>query len=365
VNKNELRGWLAAKLNRQQVPEPLWDVLEYRGHVEEAVEGSITLEGFLTLARSLLFYNDVIEGLESLPQHKEARGVVLPPRFRFDGYEGERAQTLAWYLYLRADMDPGVQKFRKDVLGGEVRSKEEAYRYVRQPRLARAEGDLRRRHGRPLDEPPSGHLTFRTSEGRDYEFIEFYPGSVLERLHNLCEDLIQRVCHPWSEAEAAWFVLTGEPPIPKALYARADSFVSDSLTYGTITLKVEPWVAAQTVSEAYQFLQMQFLDRKPRALSRRNLRVARFVMEYLLRLIDTETNQGTPRLSWRELMNRWNEENQDATYDDERQFNRDFYRAARAVVRPYRAGRLTERGSRLQVEVSIPMEDDQPERREL
>jgi hypothetical protein len=364
VDRSELRGWLAASLNRQQVPKPLWDVLEYRGHVEDAVERSITLEEFLTLARSLLFYNDVIEGLESLPQREEARDVVQPPRF--GGYEGERAQTLGWYLYLRAYLDPAVQKFRKDVLGGEVLSKEDAYRYVRQPRLARAgDDDTASRQDRIRDEPPSGHLTFRTSEGRGYEFIEYYPGSVLERLHNLCEDLIQRVCHPWSEAEAARFVLTGEAPLPKALYARADSFVSDSLTYGIITLKVEPWVAAQTVSEAYQFLQMQFLDRKPRALSRRNLWVARFVMEYLLRLIDTEIDQGTPRPSWRELMNRWNEENQDATYDDERQFNRDFYRAARAVVRPYRMAPLTEQGTWLQMDVSIPpMDEDQPEWRE-
>jgi hypothetical protein len=88
-------------------------------------------------------------------------------------------------------------------------------------------------------------------------------------------------------------------------------------------------------------------------------------MEYLLRLIFAETDQGTPRLSWRELMIRWNEENQEAIYDDEGQFNRDFYRAARAVVRPYHADLLTERGSRLQMEVSIPTEEDKPEWKEL
>jgi hypothetical protein len=357
VNRSELRGWLAARLNRQQVPEPLWDVLEYRGHVEDAVEGRITLEEFVAFARSLLFYNAVVEELESPPKLDEAREAVEPPRF--GGYEEERAETLGTYLFLRAYADPGVQKFRKEELGGEVLSEEQARRFVRQSHLGRAEDDSG-------DRRPSDYLEFFVSGvRRGHERIDFRPGSVLERLHNLCEDLIQRVCHPWSEADAAWFVLTDEAPVPRALSAKADSFVSDHLTYGTITLKVEPWVAAQTVTEAYQFLQMQFLNRKPRALSRRNLRIARFVMGYLRRLTFTETEQETTRLSWRELMNHWNEENQDTTYDDERQFNRDFYRAARAVVRPYHADLLTERGSRLQMEVSIPKEEDQPEWREL
>jgi hypothetical protein len=212
---------------------------------------------------------------------------------------------------------------------------------------------------------PSGQLEFFRRRSGEHQFIEYYEGSPFERLHYLSKELIENLFPLWGEAEAAWIVLTGEVPIPKALYARADSFVGDHLTHSIITLRVEPWVAAQTVTEAYQFLQMQFLDRKPRALSTRNLKVARFVMGYLLRLIFAETDHEAPRLSWRELMNRWNEKNQDAAYDDERQFNRDFYRAARSVVRPYRTGPLTEQGSRLQMKVSIPMVEDQPEWREL
>ena len=119
------------------------------------------------------------------------------------------------------------------------------------------------------------------------------------------------------------------------------------------------------------------LQRKPRPLSRRNLAVVRFVMRELTELVIAKS-EGQPdkvdlsdeelidrignpspdvtyqdgwrevqRRSWRMLMDRWNRENSDSTYDDERQFYRDFHRVAHIVVRPYSGGAETSR-------VSIP-----------
>ncbi len=136
-----------------------------------------------------------------------------------------------------------------------------------------------------------------------------------------------------------------------------ESFIGEHLTYGLVTIKAEPWIAADTVSKTYQYLQTQLLHRKPRALSARNLRVSGFVLKELRRLAEGETELES-RLSWRELMERYNQENEDEPYRYERQFNRDFYRAARFVVHPFEVSMVQARLDELNSKVLMPTEAD-------
>jgi hypothetical protein len=100
---------------------------------------------------------------------------------------------------------------------------------------------------------------------------------------------------------------------------------------------MEPWVPAQTVTTYYRHLQILILGHIPRALSLRNLTLARFVLNHLRHLVTAEARgkgvSGMP--SWRALMMRWNKAHPKMAYDNERLFHRDFFRTARSVVRSY------------------------------
>jgi hypothetical protein len=378
VDDEELHGRLAASLNRDSVPRPVWEILEARGHIASVRFGGIDFDRFVDYARALLLYSDIVEQVESLPESDNSRRIIEPPHF--DGYEKERAETLAEYLNLRATAYPSVQEFRNNMsrfspsgYPGELMPEakpltpEQAHEFVRSEAALSPDiwtktfGERGLKYRQDTDvHPEAGSLEFFSRKHGECESIPFSPGSILEVLHEISSDLRERVCYPWTEAEASWFVLTGEATVPKALLGEADAFIGDHLTYGTVTLKVEPWMAAETVIKAYQYLQMQMLGRKPRALSRRNLAVARFVMGELSELILSEAEQRREptRLSWRILMDRWNQRNQESTYQDERQFYRDFYRAARAVVRPFDAASFIDQTLGHPAGISVPEDDE-------
>jgi hypothetical protein len=170
--------------------------------------------------------------------------------------------------------------------------------------------------------------------------VPFEAGSKFEQLKMVSNELRKDLFPPWNEAEAAWVVVTGKVrQIPQSLVGEVTSYTNDHLTYGTINLTVQPWVAAEAVVKTYQWWQARMLGRKPRALSERNLRVVQFVMRELSELIvrEEEGSLAPSRLSWRILMQRWNNANPQEFYEDERHFHRDFHRTANAVVRPYDA----------------------------
>ena len=62
--------------------------------------------------------------------------------------------------------------------------------------------------------------------------------------------------YPWEEADAVWFMLTGETPWVAPLtwqarwFGRGDEGEEDSFGYGFVTLKVELWVDPKLVWEA-------------------------------------------------------------------------------------------------------------------
>jgi hypothetical protein len=178
---------------------------------------------------------------------------------------------------------------------------------------------------------------------RDKEFVHIpvYPGSILDNLGRLSLELSEEFCAAWDETQAAWFVLTSESIMPKVLNGRYDTASSDHLTYGTITLKVEPWVSADTVAKFYQRLQQDVLMRKGRASELRNLTVLRFVIGEIKSFfadaggLDATKHRPTP---WPELMKRWNAAcsfRPSWTYRHPSKFKRDYFRAGRAVVEPY------------------------------
>jgi hypothetical protein len=380
MNESELRGWLAAHLKRERVPRSVWDILKANGHVEAALRDTDARNSLVEYGRALLLYSDIVEHVESPPEQEgSTRSTPEPPQF--SGYEEERAETLVGYLTLRATAYPGVLQFRQD-LYGEVRplTPENAYRLVEKEDIREAVTVYPNPSTDGLK--PSGQIEFFSRMPGQIQRIDYYKGSYFERLHNLSHKLIENLFPLWSEAEAAWFVITGEVRVPRALVAYIDSFVGDHLTYGTITLTVQPWVSADTVVKAYKYLQTMMLRRKLQPLARGNMDVVRFVMKELEKLVvagregqvdepvedkisrERKTSLGEisqdgwaeqERRSWRMLMESWNQANPDSPYQDERQFYRDFHRVAHAVLRPYDADEQASRDL-ASLTISIPAE---------
>jgi hypothetical protein len=236
MNELELRGWLAAHLKGDSVPVSLWNVLKAHGLVDAALKHRDGRQKLVQYARALLPYGEIAEQVDSVPGQTAVRPVAESPQF--SGYEEERAETFAEYLKLRGTAYPGVIEFRKSCWGqARPMVPESAYRIVEQEDLRKA-FTWTPRSMDPDNVKPSGQLEYFSRTSGEPQHIDFYEGSYFERVQKLSDELRKNFFPRWSEAEAAWFVLTGEVTVPKALTARIDSFVGDQLTNGTITLTV-------------------------------------------------------------------------------------------------------------------------------
>lgn len=403
TKEDELKRKLAKHLGLESVPDSLWEVLELRGHVEEAKASGESGEEELTkAARTLLPYADLMEGvsLQSVEQEKSDRKRHVPQRveLQVDDYGVERATALGEYLALRGSLHPLVRRFRDEVLDGQLLNPQEAHAFIESPANSRFSLEALSESGIPTvghravfvdhgvsfeddssdtfveyeyihADPPGKTLVAQLprsvayedlrearfpAEGKqsvavanysslvrldEYAYIPVYPGSVLDNLGWLSLRLSEDFCAAWDEAQAAWFVLTDESIPPKSISAYYDSNISEHLTYGTITLEVEPWVPAATVTSFYQHVQKYMLGQKPRAPELRNVAIFRFVTRELKDLLFHEGNlTDERRLPWPEFMKRWNSLNHSKpswTYRYPSKFKRDANRGARAVVEPY------------------------------
>jgi hypothetical protein len=320
MEQSRLRAWLAGRLDRKDVPDPVWEILEFRGHVQQALQEKISTDMLVDYAKALLPYVNILESVATLPERE--RREQSPELPQHSEYELERPKVLGEYVAFRAELDPRVQHLRERALEqGRLLSPKEAEEYLewrRQKYLPDARRD-----------------TFPSPE-------------VLEPLSAW---LVEEFEGYWDHEQALWFLLTDEPPFVEPIFAGIDRHgVGRHLSYGRVILQVEPWVPAQTVTAYYRFLQVLILGHIPRALSLRNLKLAWFVLNHLRHKVTAEVRgKGVSRMpSWRALMMRWNKAHPNIAYDNERLFHRDFFRTARSVVRPYgsKQGRDSDEGAR-------------------
>jgi hypothetical protein len=181
----------------------------------------------------------------------------------------------------------------------------------------------------------------RWKEELTHRVTTISPGSVLDDLRLASIELEKYVAPDWDAGQAAWFILTGKPPVPFALFGEAGAATfqgkdGDLYWKGTITLEVEPWVPAETVAKAYRDLQLGVLEENPRSVGPRNLEVFTFVLRSRReRLVSAQVEGRIPhKLLWRELMQEWNKANPQEAYTEYKIFNRDYYRAARKILDP-------------------------------
>jgi hypothetical protein len=328
---------LAKVIGRDTYPNSALEVLKARGHLDDLRNKRISTEEFLEYARALAFYGDLVENATAIPEGRDVEREVEPPQL--GGYEEQRSGTLAAYLELRVAAHPGVLEWRKLTWAGSTRavSSEEAYRIVEDAEIR--DGLSGSWNVKNKVTEPSGYLEFFTRQPGRVEYIPFYPDSDLQRLHDLGNKLQDDLFPEWTEADAAWVIVTGEVrEVPWCLVGDIEDFSNSYLTYTKVRLEVEPWITAETVTRAYQYLQHLVLGRRPRAFSEKNMTMARFVMRQIRNLLSHGSDdEGSQEISWRVIVRLWNQTYPQWSYRDEWQFYQDVHRVIRAVARPYDA----------------------------
>jgi hypothetical protein len=384
LSAQALRERIAEKLGREDVPDSCWDILEFRGHVEEALTlGDHGDKDLIDAARALLGYADFMEGVPSRPKKKKAS--LDQYRFELSGEEEARARAIGERLALSGTLDLPVQRFRREVLADQLLTSDQAFALVGSPAASRFSRDWFERWRVPVVGHTAtwvtGSTVYHERKDRHYEWdaiivdppgrdfiswvpdpyhsydklpclelladlrgrssrtlddcfraVAVYPGSILGDLREVSRTLAEESGRRWREGQAAWFVLTGEPVAPIVLAGEVAA--GDDQPYGTITLKVEPWIPAETVFKVYRDLQLGALERNPHAPSSRNLAVFGFVVRrWRENLVSVGRGQKKvpEKPPWRELMEAWNRSNPDSAYNNYKNFHRDFYRAADAL----------------------------------
>ncbi len=184
--------------------------------------------------------------------------------------------------------------------------------------------------GYPPQEKTWKILPFPGADGYTHRTV-VKPFSVLGVLCDKVTRLIQR--YPWEEADATWFVLTGETPwvAPLTWQFRGIGAGFDSWNYGYITLKVEPWVSASVVERVYSNVQHQLLGKDNKRVGEKNRELFRFV------IVRMKPDGSLPRA--RELVKEWDHEYPQWRYGHDdiqqvRRFRRDYNLVRRLLAAP-------------------------------
>jgi hypothetical protein len=172
----------------------------------------------------------------------------------------------------------------------------------------------------PLSELLPTPTKRRRREGTAKHCPHFLKGSVFDELVAVATELEGR--YGWSSGQCQLFVVSGCAEFP-AINAWSTWKSSDEITTCEITMKVRPWVPAETVLDIYRYHQRVVLggDNRPD-----NLR--------LLRLLVHATALQQAGQKWKDVMRDWNGRYPEWAYYDMRLMSRDFQRARARVLFP-------------------------------
>jgi hypothetical protein len=159
------------------------------------------------------------------------------------------------------------------------------------------------------------------------------PGSAFDRLRKVTRWLTERF--PWTPWGAVWFVLTDVPPFVSPIEvgfegrsSRDTAGSKEIFGRDALTLTVDLWVSAQSVSRVFRAYQRDRLGARNRALRERALAVFEFVTG--------RRGLARGRMNWPELMKDWNGGHPDRQYADFRAFRSAYTNARERILLPKR-----------------------------
>ena len=327
--RRELKKELQKELGKEAISGPVWKRLKADRHIDSYLDDpDYQLEDVKYEAQQLLqFGKEYAEqggGRSRPPTRKEFVEIELDER------ERQHAEALKHYLVRRAATLPQVREFRDDVLGRDLLTPEQAEEFLRTE---------------VIKDPPKVESGEKEELNENFSYAGYVYGLDREELKDLVvlslskdgyfseesayyrEELVSPFwfrddnkaiglrdlslylasVYPWEPEDAAWFVLTGEPPevvsVRLSYHPRREVF---SLTFA-------PWISEPTLRQAYR-------KARDRAHGGKGNRQPGEKALAVLRFISERTPPGeTPK--WTELMNSWNSKCRDGEYPPEWKFN--------------------------------------------
>ncbi len=355
--EEQLRARLCQVLRRETIPAAVWDALVAERTVSAAMSGASEDE-FDDLVRSAKRYLSVYDSTRNKPAVSRPRS-VHGIEHEMNLYEGGRAFAWSAFVARLARARDDVRDFRARVLNNRLLSLDEVWQLTSSPaaRIFHLEKFLEHEvavvgHDAAIVEeravfnrsyfarvavgPPTQEWVYSVAmqgglwhgervvgteilsitPGDRNADVGCWPGSILDWLRKISVELNKSLA--WPEAQAAWYVLTGRPPLIYPLHATGGAAENDQ-----VVITVSNWVPAKTVAAFYRSLQIRSRHTHRRPPSSRSLDVFWFVEQRVESLGE--------RGPWRSILNEWNVARPTQVYTDARRFARDYARAEAAM----------------------------------
>jgi hypothetical protein len=303
----------------EEVPEPLWSLLEDDRYVSDALDPDSPDGKDELLARAkrqLRFYRQMGSGASPESRSQDSPNKPL----EVEGLESpalqERANAVVPYLLKRHALNSSVEDIRKKI--GAPLSRAEARKFLQ-----------------PADPDALGEPTI-VWNGEEVVEVGVEKSDLLREIL----ETAQYLYGPWLPMDMGWWILTDEPPRIQVIQAEIMGW---GWSWTMTTLRVPVWASTSEVAQFYTRLRQgqgfRRLHNPAPGPSSRRLALFRFVSEHS----EFDTPQlwkgvFTPRKPWRELMQLWNERlgsNHDWLYDDPRNFRRDFVHTRDALFKSH------------------------------
>lgn len=337
--------------------EILWDELQSLGFVNDVLRGDSDWKEFEQEANRMAEAHRKLLRRSKPPGRKPRRyyrvGVELT------ALEADHARTFTTYVAKRAAALPEIRSFRDKKLDGGTLQPEQVVAFLQSelealpPEDYMVEGmDVQAAHlhlSRDEEEElkdlvagwenrryvPSDEYSYKAfREALEFDLLSIPINPEPPYLHGLMhlvrdktgttlEDVGRWVSSHsnWPIRDAAWFVLTGEPPETVSLEVSSDALS------GMRKLVFAPWISERTIRRAYRSLQGS--DNQP--LRQKSLSAFRFVEKH------TEPGQ-IPR--WEELRQQWNERYPEDRFTDRSALRRAYKRAEERLATPWLHGQV-------------------------
>ena len=328
LTPEEIRRRLELELQAEgeELDAGLWGSLVELGHVEDVQQGDLSIR---ELAAK---HGEFLHVLRSQGQRRPQQVArELPP--------DARLEVLSDILSQRAAQEPDVVAFRASVLGGSLLAWENVDAWIKEqagrdgPRtdylaVAVPEGyQLRQdKSGVILTDPPLTVSEEAAGWAVDVRLLEYgvpddpwtrrvptTTRGVLDVLRTLSEQLAKK--YGWQPSQATVFVLTGLPvQLSRGRVTKGFRFPYRMM--GRLTIEVDPRVSPKEVLALYREHRKELLGGRYQPMDRKHLELARFY-------------EGRREGTWRERMDEWNGQQDDADwrYSDWRNFRRDCVHA--------------------------------------
>lgn len=154
---------------------------------------------------------------------------------------------------------------------------------------------------------------FKTPDG---EIFEFWDRSLVGELVTQATRIARHL--PWTDAGAAWFILTGIAPDVFPVHGEFARRTHPHVWQrGVLTIEIEPWVSEKTLLALYRDIRRR-VNPRARKLPVHALAARAFVQE--------QRHASLAPVSLAECCRRWNKAHPEHQYADYRQFTRDVTR---------------------------------------